>query len=210
MCKADSVTLVRCKRAQHDISKKKSQNFLVKNKDRTMDRFVQPYDKEYMKMAMLKHEETFKEQVYELHRLYQIQKMLMKNIQSSSHNYNYNHQEQKIKTDLEQPASTKDYDHVAKTLDDDQEFEDESELELTLAPTSFNRRRSMSNNKPESSDSILGFSSSSTGSSNTHKVEIIARENSSFLSGNRRNNSSSDRSLKQPPWMYQVLSLNMT
>ncbi|KAI3777157.1 hypothetical protein L1987_46952 [Smallanthus sonchifolius] len=172
-----------------------------------MERFVQPYDKECMKMAMLKHEETFKEQVYELHRLYQIQKILMKNIQSSRHNYNYNYQEQKNKTDLEQPATTKDYDHATQTLDDDQEFEeDESDIELTLAPTSFNRRRSMSN-KPESSDSVLGFSSSSTGSSNTQKVEIITRENSSFLSGNRRNNSSSDRSIKQPPWMYQVLTL---
>ncbi|XP_071711170.1 uncharacterized protein [Rutidosis leptorrhynchoides] len=185
-----------------------------------MDKFVQPYDKECIKMAMLKHEETFKEQVYELHRLYQVQKMMMKNMQISrnSHQENIcfnNYQEQKKKFVLEQPsASTKEYDHVKKTLNNnDQEFEeDECEIELTLAPTSFNRRRSMTN-KPESLQSVPSFSSSSTGSNHIKKVENITRENSSFLSGNRRNNntSSSDRSLKQqPPWMYQVLSLNMT
>lgn len=187
-----------------------------------MDKLVQPYDKECMKMAILKHEETFKQQVCELHRLYKIQKMLMKNMQISRHNHqeNLNYQEQKNKFDLEQPAAaitTKEYDHVTKTLDNDEEIEaeDECEIELTLAPTSFNRRRSMTN-KPESSESVPSFSSSSSGSSHIKRVEKITRENSSFLSGNRsRNNTSSsssaDRSsLKQPPWMYQVLSLNMT
>ncbi|KAL8250993.1 hypothetical protein R6Q59_034686 [Mikania micrantha] len=182
-----------------------------------MDKFVQPYDKECMKMALLRHEETFKEQVYELHRLYQIQKMLMKNLQSSRQyhqdNRCFNNYQQKNKIDLEQPATTKECDYVTKTSDDDQEIEeDECDIELTLAPTSFNRKRStMITSKPESSDSVLSFTSSSTGSSNTKTVERITRENSSFLSGNRRNNSSSDISLKQQPqWMYQVLSLNMT
>lgn len=42
-----------------------------------MEKVLKPHDKEFMRMAMLKHEETFREQVYELHRLYRIQKMLM-------------------------------------------------------------------------------------------------------------------------------------
>nr|GEX40328.1 hypothetical protein [Tanacetum cinerariifolium] len=180
-----------------------------------MDKFVQPYDKECMKMAMLKHEQTFKEQVYELHRLYQVQKMLMKNMQRSTHNLQENigfnnYQHQKNKFDLEQPAPTKEYDHVKQTLDNQETEEDECVIELTLAPTSFNRKRSTTN-KPESSDSMASFSSSSTGSSHIKRVERITRDNSSFLSGNRINNSSSsDRSLKQQPWMYQALSLNMT
>ncbi|XP_021714433.1 uncharacterized protein LOC110682409 [Chenopodium quinoa] len=37
-------------------------------------------DKEFMRMAMLKHEETFREQVSELHRLYRIQKVLMESV----------------------------------------------------------------------------------------------------------------------------------
>ncbi|XLS44233.1 hypothetical protein HN51_001098, partial [Arachis hypogaea] len=48
-----------------------------------MEKVVRSCDKEYMKMAMLKHEQTFREQVYELHRLYRIQKILMKNIEVS-------------------------------------------------------------------------------------------------------------------------------
>lgn len=177
-----------------------------------MDQSVQPYDKQCMKMAMLKHEQTFKEQVYELHRLYQIQKMLMKNMQNQE-NICFNYQQQKNDLDLEQPATKEFDDHVTETSND-QEIEEvnECEIELTLGPTSFNRRRLRMTNKPESSDSVPSFSSSSTGSSHIKRIERITRENSSYLSaGNRRNNSSSsDRSLKQPPWMYQVLSLNMT
>ncbi|XP_074295298.1 uncharacterized protein LOC141623127 [Silene latifolia] len=46
-----------------------------------MEKIKSNYDhKDYMRMAMLKHEETFKEQVYELHRLYRMQKMLMQNV----------------------------------------------------------------------------------------------------------------------------------
>lgn len=32
----------------------------------SMEKLLNPYDREYMKMAMLKHEETFKEQVLSL------------------------------------------------------------------------------------------------------------------------------------------------
>ncbi|AQK62681.1 hypothetical protein ZEAMMB73_Zm00001d013216 [Zea mays] len=37
-------------------------------------------DKDTLKMAMLKHEETFRQQVHELHRLYRIQKLLMRDL----------------------------------------------------------------------------------------------------------------------------------
>ncbi|XP_047088658.1 uncharacterized protein LOC124700610 [Lolium rigidum] len=37
-------------------------------------------DKDTLKMAMLKHEETFRQQVHDLHRLYRIQKLLMRNL----------------------------------------------------------------------------------------------------------------------------------
>ncbi|KAG2551090.1 uncharacterized protein LOC120648758 isoform X2 [Panicum virgatum] len=38
---------------------------------------LRQYEKEHMKMAMLKQEQTFKQQVQELHRLYRVQKLLM-------------------------------------------------------------------------------------------------------------------------------------
>ncbi|CAI0406311.1 unnamed protein product [Linum tenue] len=55
-----------------------------------MERVLKPYDKEYMRLAMLKHEETFKEQVYELHRLYRIQKLMMRSIGKTNKNTNNN------------------------------------------------------------------------------------------------------------------------
>ncbi|XP_040378432.1 uncharacterized protein LOC102722847 [Oryza brachyantha] len=45
-----------------------------------MEQVFQHYDKDTLKMAMLKHEETFRQQVHELHRLYRIQKLLMRDL----------------------------------------------------------------------------------------------------------------------------------
>ncbi|KAG8097574.1 hypothetical protein GUJ93_ZPchr0013g36680 [Zizania palustris] len=42
-----------------------------------MEKLVKQCDMEVMKMAMLKQEETFKQQVHELHRLYRVQKQMM-------------------------------------------------------------------------------------------------------------------------------------
>ncbi|ERN03635.1 hypothetical protein AMTRI_Chr12g235290 [Amborella trichopoda] len=49
-----------------------------------MERFLENYNKENLKKAMLKHEEIFKEQVSELHRLYRVQKLLMDDLRSKS------------------------------------------------------------------------------------------------------------------------------
>uniref|UniRef100_A0A0E0KG74 Uncharacterized protein n=1 Tax=Oryza punctata TaxID=4537 RepID=A0A0E0KG74_ORYPU len=48
-----------------------------------MEKLVRQCDMEVMKMAMLKHEETFKQQVHELHRLYRVQKQLMSDLNRS-------------------------------------------------------------------------------------------------------------------------------
>ncbi|KAG8062731.1 hypothetical protein GUJ93_ZPchr0003g16985 [Zizania palustris] len=48
-----------------------------------MEKLVKQCDMEVMKVAMLKHEETFKQQVYELHRLYRVQKQLMSDMKRS-------------------------------------------------------------------------------------------------------------------------------
>ncbi|KAG8098273.1 hypothetical protein GUJ93_ZPchr0013g34715 [Zizania palustris] len=45
-----------------------------------MEQVLEHYDKDSLKMAMLKHEETFRQQVHELHRLYRIQKLLMRDL----------------------------------------------------------------------------------------------------------------------------------
>ncbi|KAE8715732.1 putative Root phototropism protein [Hibiscus syriacus] len=97
----------------------------------TTEKLLRPYDKEVMRMAILKHEETFKHQVYELHRLYRIQKTLMKNMKTSRPiNGSYiHHQSSRTRLDSEHPA------------DDDHKFIDESEMELTLGPTKYMSRK---------------------------------------------------------------------
>ncbi|TVU44902.1 hypothetical protein EJB05_04365, partial [Eragrostis curvula] len=45
-----------------------------------MEQAFRHCDKDTLKMAMLKHEETFRQQVHELHRLYRIQKLLMRDL----------------------------------------------------------------------------------------------------------------------------------
>uniref|UniRef100_A0ACD5X8Y0 Uncharacterized protein n=1 Tax=Avena sativa TaxID=4498 RepID=A0ACD5X8Y0_AVESA len=45
-----------------------------------MEQVLGHCDKDTLKMAMLKHEETFRQQVHDLHRLYRIQKLLMRDL----------------------------------------------------------------------------------------------------------------------------------
>uniref|UniRef100_A0ACD6A5B2 Uncharacterized protein n=2 Tax=Avena sativa TaxID=4498 RepID=A0ACD6A5B2_AVESA len=45
-----------------------------------MEKLAEQCDMELMKAAMLKHEETFRQQVHDLHRLYRVQKQLMSDI----------------------------------------------------------------------------------------------------------------------------------
>ncbi|XP_059457167.1 uncharacterized protein LOC132187032 [Corylus avellana] len=216
-----------------------------------MEKRLKPYDREHMRLAMLKHEETFKEQVYELHRLYRIQKMLMNNIESSRPNgrnqelwnlknnpifnqTNHHHAQHKPqrKLDLERPAE----EYIAESDGDGGVLEiiDESEIELTLGPSNYNRRK-----KPETpltSDSGPSFSSSSTGSSHinrtsswTHqRIDTTREELTGYKVGlvkvpdmtsgchsRSKNNIDVEEQLRQerlnqPPWFFQVLSLNMT
>lgn len=195
-----------------------------------MEKFLNPCDKEYMKMAMLRQEEMFKAQVFELHRLYQIQKMLMKNIASQTkRNGEKGDQYINFSLDMHQPPiQVLDLEPPAQEKIDALEVEDESEIELTLGPSNYNRRRKAAET-PRTSDSGLSFSSSSTSSSHIkrtnsktqemtdrRKEELTAQKwglvevpnsNPNFLSG-RRN--SSDMELQQPSWMFPVQSLNMT
>ncbi|KAG9140409.1 hypothetical protein Leryth_018539 [Lithospermum erythrorhizon] len=134
-----------------------------------MEKLVNPFNKEHMKLAMLKHEEVFREQVFELHRLYQIQKMLMKNIKRSGQNnqeqptWDFKKCEEKIQgLDLEiMPAEEE---------SNNNKMVDESELlELTLGPSkNFYRIRKVAN-APLSllqEDNYSGTSLSSSSSNN--------------------------------------------
>lgn len=183
-------------------------------------------------------------QVYELHRLYRIQKILMKNIDKSRSINGRNQERWSIKNeicftqrklDLERPAAEE---YIADSDGNGVvEIIDESEIELTLGPTSYNliRRKSEA---PLTSDSGPSFSSSSTGSSHinrtissrthqqirdTTRLEVSGSElglvrvpdMSSGCQSSSKNNIDVEEQLrqerlKQSPWLFQVLSLNMT
>ncbi|GAU12566.1 hypothetical protein TSUD_182810 [Trifolium subterraneum] len=198
-----------------------------------MEKLVRSCDKEYMRMAMLKHEETFKQQVYELHRLYRIQKILMQNMEArrgvevkeqqwyfknaislTQHaNHHKGAQEKtQIKFDLERPAE----DHSAESDDDEgMEIIDENEIELTLGPSSYNR--SKKTDTPLTSDSGHSLSSSSTGSSDINKTRRYKthQKREETNGGMIRNSFGIEEQLrqeriKQSPWFFQVMNLNMT
>nr|KYP71478.1 hypothetical protein KK1_010737 [Cajanus cajan] len=175
-----------------------------------MEKIVRSCDKEYMRMAMLKHEETFKEQVYELHRLYRIQKLLMQNMEA--------------RRGVEVREEEWFFKNAIKVID-------ESEIELTLGPSSYNRRKKVETSL--TSDSGHSLSSSTSGSSHINKTRCHGsrktREDSSgsiirlvqvpgstpgCQSGIRNNFDIEEQlrqeRLKQSPWLFQVLNLNMT
>ncbi|XP_057542573.1 uncharacterized protein LOC130820998 isoform X2 [Amaranthus tricolor] len=181
-------------------------------------------EKELMRMAMLKHEETFREQVNELHRLYRIQKMLMESV-------GVNKQQQQEKQNLERynllesSKNPSTIDHYRQQLVLQQQpkpqresngkirmlEEGDIELTLSLGPSSCNpRRRKMG--KSESGQSI---SSSSTGSSQTRKTS--PKENNTITwagfphqgSGMEPGFSNGQQN-SNPPWLYQALSLKLT
>ncbi|KAJ4964681.1 hypothetical protein NE237_016530 [Protea cynaroides] len=211
-----------------------------------MDRILKPFDKESMRMAMLKHEETFKEQVYELHRLYRIQKMLMTNMKSSGTNgcgtnrWNVENEictsqvnstckgkQKPRKLDLERLAEG----YIAEEGDGVLEIEDESDIELTLGPTSYRRRKK--DETPLTSDSGPSFSSSSTDSSHMKRTGAYKRMDTReeltghewgliqvpdmhpyFPSGTKNNFDVEEQvrqeKLNRPPWLVHIFSMNMT
>ncbi|CAL5370987.1 unnamed protein product [Camellia sinensis] len=216
-----------------------------------MEKLLNPYDKEYMKMAMLKHEKTFKQQVYELHRLYRIQKILMTNVEHGRPNgenqerwnfmrgislthmndhqiHHHIHHKSRPGLDLEQPVKDE---YIAETNGEiAQEIEDESEIQLTLGPTSYYRRKKKGET-PRTSDSGPSFSSSSTGSSHMkrtnsgtnhttrdghltgHKLGLtMVPDSNSGLQSGRRNSFDVEEQLNQdrltqPPWLLQPRSM---
>ncbi|KAK8686068.1 hypothetical protein V6N13_125095 [Hibiscus sabdariffa] len=209
-----------------------------------MENLIRPYDMEYMRMAMLKHEETFKQQVYELHRLYGIQKALMKSIESGSpigsfsmtNNYHHGNtnmpHNSRMRLGLQHPAAEADHqgyndtesDHGRNTM---LEAIDESQIELTLGPTKYTPRTK--HGTPLTSDSGPSFSSS-TESSHANKTSARREDFNGnddrmglsqvtdmtfrYQNGSRNNIELEEQlrmgRLKQPPWLFQVLSMNMT
>ncbi|XP_022985827.1 uncharacterized protein LOC111483758 [Cucurbita maxima] len=146
--------------------------------------------KHNLKMAMLNHEHTFRHQVYELHRLYRIQKVLMKNIA-----------ENRGKTEEEEGEEGEEI-----------EFIQESEIQLTLGPSSYSnqvggrrrRRKKLGELMKGGSDSS---SCSTTGSA--PKSGILYRDGE-FLGFLDLQDETRLAQHHPNPWLCQVVSLNLT
>ncbi|GMJ08716.1 hypothetical protein like AT5G67390 [Hibiscus trionum] len=138
---------------------------------------------------MLKHEETFKEQVYELHRLYRIQKTLMESIENSRPNG-------RRQLDLENQADDHHGDGMLEAID-------ESDIELTLGPPT--KKRHGISSPPGTWDSGPSFSSSSTESCDMTMGYRNGSESNVDLGEQLR-----EERLRQAPWIFQVLTMNMT
>ncbi|KAG0468844.1 hypothetical protein HPP92_018172 [Vanilla planifolia] len=122
-----------------------------------MESFLKHHDKERMKKAMLEQEDTFRQQVHELHRLYRVQRQLMKEMTTNKvKNMISKHMEKAISscqpsyTDghrertkhhkmlaLELPAE----DYIKYNGEVAADIEHENEIELTLATGSSQRKK---------------------------------------------------------------------
>ncbi|KAJ3674336.1 hypothetical protein LUZ60_004952 [Juncus effusus] len=179
-----------------------------------MEQFMRQCDKELMKMAMLKHEETFRQQVHELHRLYRIQKQLMRDMKST----NNNSKELKRQRSSVSPPNHHSKPRRALNLQlSADEFitnqENQELLELTLAVGRRKKREntptaSLSSNSTESESGHLDHAwvqSDQTGQLNQDWIPIQLAEHvrvRSFELG--------QDGMKNPPWFVQCLSLRMT
>lgn len=167
-----------------------------------MENPLNHYDKEHMKMAMLKHEETFRHQVGELHRLYRIQKKLMNNVNPENlkkHAANPNHYPDPAKP-------VREFNSRVSDIGDD--------LELTLGTRSYNHKKIKSASPDHHPPNELPCDSGTTFSNSSST-------GSSHMNGKRKDELTIPRQkwaapvknqdiLNSPPWLVQALSLNLT
>ncbi|KAJ4890990.1 Uncharacterized protein Rs2_30738 [Raphanus sativus] len=170
-----------------------------------MEKLLNPSEKQYMKMAMLKHEETFKQQVYELHRLYQVQKILMKSMQVNK----VNDVNPGLGSFVRRVDGPENFAHGGESGGNDIEIMDESEIELTLGPSCYGGDLMRMNKKKKNNSSLemmdgnlnsgrRSFSSSSTGSSNNNHNNLEDQVRQERLMKHQ----------KQKPWL-QALTLDV-
>ncbi|XP_051141021.1 uncharacterized protein LOC127258270 isoform X2 [Andrographis paniculata] len=160
-----------------------------------MENLLNPYDKEYMKMAMLKHEETFRHQVSELHRLYRIQKMLMKDAATAGNTRRHPHYASPAGIQFPDPTRPAGK-YSFPAIEDEQ-----SDLELTLGPRSYYQKKIKASEPELRSDSGTSFSSSSTGSNH------IKLPRQKWGLPTAINPVSNQDRLSSPPWILPSLNL---
>ncbi|CAN6343035.1 unnamed protein product [Urochloa humidicola] len=155
-------------------------------------------EKEHIKMAMLKQEQTFRQQVHELHRVYRVQKQLMMQMQvTETKNYG------NITADGETESIVKlGRQKWHSSSGEEATLAEDFNLELTLATGAGRRKQE----KPSNSDSEATISSST--SAESEPGQRFVPENVTALRFQNESNRHDDK-VMQSPWLYQCLSLKM-
>ncbi|CAN6338420.1 unnamed protein product [Urochloa humidicola] len=155
-------------------------------------------EKEHIKMAMLKQEQTFRQQVHELHRVYRVQKQLMMQMQvAETKNYG------NITADGETESTVKlGRQKWQRSSGEEATLAEDFNLELTLATGDGRRKQE----KPSNSDSEATISSST--SAESEPGQRFVPENVTTLRFQNESNRHDDK-VMQSPWLYQCLSLKM-
>ncbi|KAL6894663.1 hypothetical protein ACP4OV_008761 [Aristida adscensionis] len=170
-----------------------------------MSRHLKQYDREHMKMAMLKQEETFKQQLQELHRLYRVQKLLMTDAANAMPTVRCKQlEDERRATEKEAGSSSKSWD--AYSLQ-------ESELELTLAIGGFGagasaNKAAAKETTSSSVDSRTSISSSSTESGGPDGSRLLPPASQVGSPGVVKHlEQEGQQQQQQPPWLHQCLNL---
>ncbi|XP_062232484.1 uncharacterized protein LOC133929716 [Phragmites australis] len=163
-----------------------------------MEKLVNHCDMELMKMAMLKHEETFRQQVHELHRLYRVQRQLMTGLTGPSCRRQRRKKPRRA-LDLHLPA-----DEYVAIGEDNATREDELELTLAVGGGRASRRK-------RRDEGTLLASDCSGGGSPTSSLSTDNSGSPTYQRADRRRCLQEGTVMKQQqsPWLVQCLSLRM-
>uniref|UniRef100_A0A0A9CWL1 Uncharacterized protein n=1 Tax=Arundo donax TaxID=35708 RepID=A0A0A9CWL1_ARUDO len=155
-------------------------------------------EKEHIKMAMLRQEQTFRQQVQELHRVYRVQEQLMMQMQVTEMN-NYGNATAKTQTEPTVKIGRQEWSgNSGKTK---ATLVEDFNLELTLATGAGRRKQE----KPSNSDSEATMSSTSAESESGRRFVPDSNVTIRFQNESNRR----DDQVMQSPWLYQCLSLKM-
>ncbi|VAH94319.1 uncharacterized protein LOC125553535 [Triticum urartu] len=189
-----------------------------------MEELVRQCDMEVMKMAMLKHEQTFRQQVHDLHRLYRVQKQLMGDQSGRPSSVLPCRQVQRRRQhprrpelSLQLPVDDNEDEHTVVSagtgrLATPPSTESEDELELTLAVggggVHGGSRRSQRRRR-ESATDCSGRRSPQTPSSSTDSDEALRPVQHRHQRATPCDLRGGVTVSKQPQWLVRCLSLRM-
>ncbi|KAJ1294589.1 hypothetical protein BS78_01G156800 [Paspalum vaginatum] len=182
-----------------------------------MEKLVSHCDMELMKMAMLRHEATFRQQVHELHRLYRVQKQLMSGVSSMASPElrcrRRIRRRQPPGRGLDLRLPTHDHEYIVITPPST-----EDGLQLTLAVGGASRRRKRRDETestatgtptPLGSDSGGSLTTPSSSSTDTAAAGSPRQRAVAFSPQEGTTVTMIKQPQQSPPWLVRCLSLKM-